>query len=860
RPGTTAGIVGSAVRRPPRRQKPDGLFPACDNGQLVIMIPSNGRLSVHLKTPFPMDGRYPTKLERTLYRLQVGPNAVYNRLYPVHPLFFASLAVAATAYQYHFCSSRWLFFLPQYESAVIIIAQNVMISLVVAYVPVFLIRCFLKYFYFNYKGFLFEDRQNPSLTTKFWAICHKLLSFTSPRLCSCDSLLPSLPVPALQDIIERYLETIEPILTKEEFDKTSQMARAFERNEGKKLQVLAWLYSCVTSNYVSGLLQLSVIVTGFWEKYAYHYSRETLLINSSVGHCVRFFTLPLSTTFLQNAFPQTKQYERRMSAISRRSVCSQLINKRLRGYSSTQYVFLYLLATTLYDTGAFIGDGLLCGCHYRKMYATTRVPGITIDHLENYRLSRHMAVYHKGNFYKVEMFDENNRIYSIPELTKIFADILTRDDVTTRSVAHVAALTTDKRDKWYANRARFFLNNATNKETLTIIETAIAFIVLDDSKEYEYNPDKSERLDNFMRNMLTGDGRNRWADKSLNYCISATARCGGTTEHSIGDGFEFDHLLENFVYMDTRILNGFYPSVVEEVKSPFANGSLSSNGDLSNKKINLKRAERLSFEVDDEMAAEIERCYNTYKQKIEDVDMAATIFRTFGKGRIKQGKLSPDAFVQMAIQLANFKDQHKFVLTYESASARFYANSRTETLRTATKESCAFVRAMIDPDCDNEERYRLLKVACERHVQRNRNCMVGKGVDRHLFVLYILSKAISVSSPFLDYYISQPWLLSTSQAPTLTGQMDEDTKVEDSWIGASFGPVAKHGYGICYRFAGNHSICVHISSLKSAGNTVLFVMNLSSAAHRFTLLASAAMETQIDRPGITDWSPHEGQG
>ncbi|KHN77716.1 Carnitine O-palmitoyltransferase 1, liver isoform [Toxocara canis] len=591
------------------------------------MIPSNGRLSVHLKTPFPMDGRYPTKLERTLYRLQVGP-----------------------------------------------------ISLVVAYVPVFLIRCFLKYFYFNYKGFLFEDRQNPSLTTKFWAICHKLLSFTSPRLCSCDSLLPSLPVPALQDIIERYLETIEPILTK-------------------------------------------------------------------------------------------------------------------------------------------IGDGLLCGCHYRKMYATTRVPGITIDHLENYRLSRHMAVYHKGNFYKVEMFDENNRIYSIPELTKIFADILTRDDVTTRSVAHVAALTTDKRDKWYANRARFFLNNATNKETLTIIETAIAFIVLDDSKEYEYNPDKSERLDNFMRNMLTGDGRNRWADKSLNYCISATARCGGTTEHSIGDGFEFDHLLENFVYMDTRILNGFYPSVVEEVKSPFANGSLSSNGDLSNKKINLKRAERLSFEVDDEMAAEIERCYNTYKQKIEDVDMAATIFRTFGKGRIKQGKLSPDAFVQMAIQLANFKDQHKFVLTYESASARFYANSRTETLRTATKESCAFVRAMIDPDCDNEERYRLLKVACERHVQRNRNCMVGKGVDRHLFVLYILSKAISVSSPFLDYYISQPWLLSTSQAPTLTGQMDEDTKVEDSWIGASFGPVAKHGYGICYRFAGNHSICVHISSLKSAGNT-----------------------------------------
>uniref|UniRef100_A0A0M3HGK0 Carn_acyltransf domain-containing protein n=1 Tax=Ascaris lumbricoides TaxID=6252 RepID=A0A0M3HGK0_ASCLU len=100
------------------------------------------------------------------------------------------------------------------------------------------------------------------------------------------------------------------------------------------------------------------------------------------------------------------------------------------------------------------------------------------------------------------------------------------------------------------------------------------------------------------------------------------------------------------------------------------------------------------------MKAEIERCYNAYKPKIDDLDLAATIFRTFGKGLIKKGKLSPDGFVQMAIQLANFKDQKKFVLTYESASARFYANSRTETLRTASKESCAFVKSMLDPNCN----------------------------------------------------------------------------------------------------------------------------------------------------------------
>lgn len=42
------------------------------------------------------------------------------------------------------------------------------------------------------------------------------------------------------------------------------------------------------------------------------------------------------------------------------------------------------------------------------------------------------------------------------------------------------------------------------------------------------------------------------------------------------------------------------------------------------------------------------------------------------------------------------QDQGRFVLTYEPASSRFYANSRTETLRSVTDESCEFVRAMED--------------------------------------------------------------------------------------------------------------------------------------------------------------------
>lgn len=98
--------------------------------------------------------------------------------------------------------------------------------------------------------------------------------------------------------------------------------------------------------------------------------------------------------------------------------------------------------------------------------------------------------------------------------------------------------------------------------------------------------------------------------------------------------------------------------------------------------------------------------------------------------------------------------------------------------------------------------------------------MTGKGCDRHLFVLYVMSRATKTKSKFLEHYVSQKWLLSTSQPPNMTNQLNEDKFADSSWMGANFGAVAQNGYGICYRFAGNHSIYAHISSYKSESNTV----------------------------------------
>lgn len=55
------------------------------------------------------------------------------------------------------------------------------------------------------------------------------------------------------------------------------------------------------------------------------------------------------------------------------------------------------------------------------------------------------------------------------------------------------------------------------------------------------------------------------------------------------------------------------------------------------------------------MASEIDRCYATQVKANNNLDVSSLVFRDWGKDRIKQCGCSPDAFIQMAMQLANYR-------------------------------------------------------------------------------------------------------------------------------------------------------------------------------------------------------------
>lgn len=196
----------------------------------------------------------------------------------------------------------------------------------------------------------------------------------------------------------------------------------------------------------------------------------------------------------------------------------------------------------------------------------------------------------------------------------------------------------------------------------------------------------------------------------------------------------------------------------------------------------------------------------------------------FGKGAIKAGGVSPDAFIQMAFQLAYYKDSGgRFALTYEATITRFFRNGRTETVRSLTSEVREFVLAMNDENVSTKEKIRLLKVAAEKHQRNYRDCMAGKGIDRHLFALYVVCKAKGYDTSFLSKAFAMPWTLSTSHTPINTlpnGLFPHVPEAADTVTpGGGFGPVSDEGYGIAYSSPNEDILQFHISSKRSCADT-----------------------------------------
>uniref|UniRef100_H3DKQ9 Carnitine O-palmitoyltransferase 1, muscle isoform n=1 Tax=Tetraodon nigroviridis TaxID=99883 RepID=H3DKQ9_TETNG len=627
---------------------------------------------------------------------------------------------------------------------------------------IYLLRYTLKAL-LSYHGWIFESHGKMSTSTKVWLLqtLVKMFSGRRPLLYSFQASLPRLPVPSVDDTIHRYLESVRPLLVSGEYNQMVALANEFKDSEAAQLQRYLILKSWWATNYVSD----------WWEEYIYLRSRSPIMVNSNFYIMDLLYVTPTHRQAARagNTVHAMLQYRRKLE----------------RG----EHAPLRALGTVP-----------MCSTQMERMFNTTRIPGIETDVVQHLTDRKHLIVYHKGRFFQVWLYTGGRHLLP-SELELQFQRILSDTSEPQQGELKLAALTAGNRVPWAQARAKYFTQGL-NKASLDAIESAAFFLTLDDEPQ-GYDHARSRSLDSYAKSLLHGKCYDRWFDKSFTLISYPNGKMGINVEHSWADAPVVGHMWEFVLATDC-----FHLGYTEEGHC---------KGDVNK---GLPYPSRLQWQIPVECQSIIEASYVSAKQIADDVDFHGCLFHEFGKGLIKKCRTSPDAFIQMALQLAQFRDQGLFCLTYESSMTRMFRDGRTETVRSCTSEAVEFVRAMESADATNAQRLALFRKAADKHQNMYRLAMTGSGIDRHLLCLYIVSKYLGVDSLFLKKVLSEPWRLSTSQTPQQQLNLVDISKFP-KYVGAGggFGPVADDGYGVSYIIIGENLITFHISSKFSCPHT-----------------------------------------
>ncbi|XP_064027298.1 carnitine O-acetyltransferase isoform X4 [Pogoniulus pusillus] len=564
--------------------------------------------------------------------------------------------------------------------------------------------------------------------------------------------LPTLPVPPLQQTLDRYLLALEPIVSREELSHTQQLVAEFRRpgGVGERLQKGLERRAKKTENWLSD----------WWLKTAYLEYRLPVVVHSSPG-----VVLP-KQDFLD------RQGQLRFAA--------KLIEGILDFKSMIDNETLPV---------EYMGGKPLCMNQYYQILSSCRIPGPKRDSIVNYaqgkRQSRHIAVVHNFQFFELDVYNSDGSPLSTEQLFIQLEKIWNTSLQTNKEP--IGILTTNHRNSW-AKAYNNLLKDRTNKESVRAIESSICTVCLDAPMPRVSHDVYSSRV---AAQMLHGGGShlnsgNRWFDKTLQFIVAEDGSCGLVYEHAPSEGPPIVALLDH---------------VVEFTKKPEQERSALSP---------LPMPRKLRFNITPEIKKDIEQAKQNLNILVEDLDVKVMVFHHFGKAFPKSEKISPDAFIQLALQLAYYRMYGHSCATYESASLRRFRLGRTDTIRSASAASLRFVQAMDSPGQPEQEKTELLRRAAQAHREYTDMAIQGNAIDRHLLGLKLQAIEDLVSMPelFMDtaYAVAMHFNLSTSQVPARTDCV------------MCFGPVVPDGYGVCYNPM-EHHINFAISAFNSCADT-----------------------------------------
>ncbi|MDX1301881.1 choline/carnitine O-acyltransferase [Photobacterium sp.] len=559
---------------------------------------------------------------------------------------------------------------------------------------------------------------------------------------SCQKTLPIMPVPDINQTCRKLIEWADPLLTEEEQGRTRKVVEQFLQSggEGEILQneLVEWAARHNHANWSAPV----------WRA-MYLESRDPLVINSNVFY------------YLKSKLDE--------------QVCSQA------NIAAALIVSVYNFIA-LIDNKALVvdlqKDMPLCMNQYNHLFSSVRIAQQGMDEFKVSSSRKHIVVMHKMRIYKIDILDAKGSIRSPSAIESDLDCILSASG----EGQNVGILTTMQRDAWAEARADLLQISANNRDSMTAIEDAAFALCLD-----ENNP---EQITEVSEQLLHGDGKDRFFDKSLQFIVFENGKTGVNFEHTAVDGSVMLRLI------------GYLYDTIDKVSFDNKRASAEPKSTLA------PSVDEIEFDLDDALTQTIRAAADDFCQHTANTQTRVLNFTQFGKNQIKQFGVSPDAFVQMALQLAEHKLYGKCYSAYEAVMTRTFIDGRIDVLYTVSPESLAFIHNMRDPDCSDQAKIDSLIQATRIHIERANECRLGDGIYTHLLGLKYCCKAAG-----RDIGIETlPEIFTDKGYQALTHSVVCTSTTSEYGVElAGYGPIVDDGYGIRY-FKRNDSICFNMTS------------------------------------------------
>ncbi|OQR96495.1 choline/Carnitine O-acyltransferase [Thraustotheca clavata] len=558
--------------------------------------------------------------------------------------------------------------------------------------------------------------------------------------------LMRLPVPKLDDTLNRYLLAVEPVVSPEQFKDTQREVESFRKSLGPQLHE-----ALVARDKASP--ETSYINKWWFEMYVR--DRQPVAINVNPQIKIKDDPNPAKNIQNQRAASLIASSVRFFLTLRDKQLVPDIFHTKPQHSKTEMFdtVMKYLPESISFYGAAAVGAYPLDMSQYKNLFQSTRIPRVGEDVLQVFPDSKHVVVQYGSDFYTFDVLTPNGGMVPDAEILANIDAILAQPKNVSQN--GLGLMTTLGRDEWAKARTHL-LESRTNAASIKDIDSALFMVTL------EHESPETDR--DISRTFLHGNGSNHWFDKSFQLIIAANGKASVNFEHSWGDGVAV-----------LRYLNEMYMDSVKH--NPLPQGEFK------------KSPKSLSWDLSESTKATLTNAKSTFdawtkRLLVEAVETPVT------KAIGTKYSIGTDGVMQMAIQLAHFRLHGHFVSTYESASTAAFKHGRTETIRSCTNEAVAFCKAMQNSSASASDQAAALRTAVKKHSELTKNGVMGQGCDRHLYGLRKMAEIQGLDTPALfklpSYDIMSHIILSTStlSSPHLDG--------------GSFGPVNKDCYGIGY--------------------------------------------------------------